>query len=181
MTEISACLVTRGDVDMGPVLDSLPFDDVVVWDNSKRPDDFKCYGRFAAIAEAKHDLIYTQDDDVIVPTWHLLAEYHAIGDTGWIVANRPPEEEWRFLGLGAIFHRGLVTGAFRQYADEHGFDEDFLRVADVVFAYQRPYRSVWVGYDELPWARAENRMYLQPDHYTVRERARERSLALAGG
>lgn len=65
---VSACLVTRGDVDMSPVITSLTavgIDDIVVYDNSKR-ENLAVYGRYAAIAEAKHDLIYVQDDDVIV-------------------------------------------------------------------------------------------------------------------
>jgi hypothetical protein len=31
--EVSAVLVTRGNVDLSPVLDSLIFEDVVVWSN----------------------------------------------------------------------------------------------------------------------------------------------------
>ena len=33
--QVTAVIVTRGDVDLAPVLDSLIFDDVVVWDNSR--------------------------------------------------------------------------------------------------------------------------------------------------
>lgn len=43
-TDVVACIVTRGDVDLTPILDSLIFEDVVVWDNSIRPD-WKCAGR----------------------------------------------------------------------------------------------------------------------------------------
>ena len=48
---VSAVLVTRGNVDMTAIVESLPFDDVVVWDNSIR-NDLGIYGRYAAIAEA---------------------------------------------------------------------------------------------------------------------------------
>lgn len=161
-------IVTRGDVDVSPVINSLPFPDIVVWDNSQR-ENLSCYGRFAGIEEARNDVIYVQDDDVIVPAETLLGYYSGEG----VVANKPVGEEWRFLGVGAFFHRSLAD-CFQPYLDRYGFTPDFCRVADVVFAYQHLYRTAWVGYEELPWSRADNRMYKQPDHYLVRERARDR-------
>ena len=172
MLKVSACLVTRGDVDMTTILNSLPFDDVIVWNNAER-EDLACYGRFAAIAEAKHDLIYVQDDDLMVPLPALLKAWD---DDRGILANKPPAEEWRFLGCGALFHRDLAN--FDRYLSRHSADKDFHRAADVVFAYQHPYRSVWLGYCDFPWQTADNRMYRQPDHYLVRERVRARTLAL---
>jgi hypothetical protein len=173
--DVSAVLVTRGDVDMAPVLDSLPFDEVVVWDNSQRPEDFQCYGRFAGIAETTRPFIYVQDDDIVVPVQALLDAYEPA--KGSILANKKPDEEWRFLGVGSLFPRELAD-CFGPYAALYGMDQDFYRAADVVFAYQHGYESVWVGYEELEWSRAPNRMYLQPGHYEVRERLRARTLAL---
>lgn len=169
---MSAVLVTRGDVDITPVIESLPFHDVVVWDNSQR-GDVQCYGRFAGIADAKHDLIYLQDDDLIIDAAALLDRYDGKG----VLANVPPDEEWDFIGGGAIFPRDLPD--FSRYLELYGFDEDFCRVCDVVFAYTHPYRRTWVGYERmLPWHDADNRMYKQPDHYLVRERARDRAREL---
>ena len=158
---------------MSPVLNSLPFDDVVVWNNAER-EDLSCYGRFAAIAECKHDWIYTQDDDILVPIPGLLKRWPRKRE---IFANKPPLEEWRFLGVGAIFPRDFVD-VFQRYTERWGQDADFNRVSDVVFAYQHPYSSVWVGYAELEWSRYANRMYHQPDHYEVRIRARDRVMSL---
>ena len=172
--KVSACLVTRGDVDLTTILNSLPFDDVVVWDNSER-EDLSCYGRFAAVAEAKHDVIYTQDDDLMVPIPALLKAWD--GRPG-ILANKPPEEEWRFLGCGSLFRRELVN--FDRYHAAYPADDEFHRTADVAFAYQHPYRSVWLGYLDFPWQTAPNRMYRQKGHYTVRQRTRERTLLLGG-
>jgi hypothetical protein len=174
-SDVAAVLVTRGDVDMAPVLDSLEpvFDEIVIWDNSTRPADFQCYGRFAGIAETTKPFVYVQDDDVIAPAEALLRVY-----TGReILANKKPDEEWRFLGIGAVFPRELAD-CFQAYADLYGMDADFYRAADVVFAYQHGYESVWLGYEDLPWQTAPNRMYLQPGHYEVRERLRARTLAL---
>jgi hypothetical protein len=83
---VSAIIVTRGDVELGPVLRSLPEDwEVIVWDNGEgelrrrvlpsiaakvvlgeRQPDLSVYGRYHAINYASHELIYVQDDDVIV-------------------------------------------------------------------------------------------------------------------
>lgn len=169
---VSACLVTRGDVDITTILNSLPFDDIIVWDNSKREKDLACYGRFAAIAEAKHDIIYVQDDDLMVPIPALVKAYDGYG----IVANKPVAEEWRFLGCGALFHRDLAN--FDEYLSRYDENMEFYRTADVVFAYQHPYRSVWLGYCDFPWQTADNRMYKQGDHYTERRRTRDRTIDL---
>jgi hypothetical protein len=83
--DVSAVLVTRGETDLSTILESLPFKDVVIWDNSKR-EDFQVYGRFAAIAEAKNDIIYVQDDDCVVTCiGALLAAY----TPGIITLNMP--------------------------------------------------------------------------------------------
>lgn len=163
---------------MSPVLNSLPFDDIVVWDNS-REQDLQCYGRFAAISRARHEWIYTQDDDLLVPIPGLLLDW---GNGGPVVfANKPPAEEWRFLGCGALFHRDLVDRcAFDRYLELYPDRTEFHRVADVVFAYSLPYTTTWVGYADLPWQTAPNRMYLQDGHYESRIEARERTLALNG-
>jgi hypothetical protein len=83
---VSAVIVTRGDVDLNPILESIPEEyETIVWDNgigsvSRRVmkhtlarivtgkgelDDFAVYGRYAAIDYASGDLIYVQDDDVL--------------------------------------------------------------------------------------------------------------------
>jgi hypothetical protein len=42
---VSAVIITKGNVDLTPVLDSLIFDDVVVWDNSVEEDRMTFAGR----------------------------------------------------------------------------------------------------------------------------------------
>jgi hypothetical protein len=90
---------------MSPVLNSLTplFQEIVVFDNSQRPEDFQCYGRFAGIAETTKPFIYVQDDDVVIPVRDLLAAYDP--SRGSVLANKKPDEEWRFLGIGAVFPR----------------------------------------------------------------------------
>lgn len=169
---VSAVLVSKGDHDLGEIFDSLEaagIRDIVVWDNATRPQNLICFGRFAGIADAKHQWIYVQDDDLVAPVGEILKEFSPRGDRRRIVANNRADEDWRLLGLGSVFHRSMAD-CFASYLDRYGMDEEFLRTADVVFAYQWPYRQVTLGYRELEWSRAPDRMYHQPDHMAVRER-----------
>lgn len=148
---------------MQPIRDSLPKDwEVVIWDNGagtvsavtysdigiwRLPEglmregmpDLSVYGRYAAIEFASHDLIYTQDDDVIVSdpgeiarTWVRMVEGGGLMADGWIegwnpsegvVCNMPPEfrhdfyREHALVGFGAAFHRDAPDRAFMRMAN----------------------------------------------------------------
>lgn len=180
-SEVSAVLVTRGNVDMTAILYSIAaagITDVVIWDNAKRDRDLSCYGRYEAIKEARNPVIFHQDDDLTVPIAALLAEYDPVADRDAIVCNNRAEEEWLLTAMGALFHRDLGD-CFSRYIELYGFDADFCRVSDVIFAYQHPYRRVVLGYEDLPWhSQVGSSMYLEHDHYYVRERALARTRAL---
>lgn len=178
--EVSAVLVTKGDHPLEEILDSIRaagIEDIVIWDNSTRDRDLSCYGRYAGIAEAQHDWIYQQDDDLVAPVADILAAVDPVADRHTIVANNRQDEEWLLTAMGTVFHRDLAD-CFQPYIDLYGEDDDFYRVSDVVFAYQHPYRRIVLPYRDLDWARDPDRMHLQPDHYQVRDRAKERTLAL---
>lgn len=157
--DISACLVTRGNCDMQPILDTLPYDDVVIWDNSKRPVDLKVYGRYAAIQEAKNMWIYFQDDDVIF-TEHdaLIRHYNRCSDGGnrlWAHAandahgpNRAGYDDLALSAAGAILWRDLPSIAFSKYIRRHPVDAGFLYEADFIFGVLTPFREI-----ELPYTR----------------------------
>ncbi len=143
--KVSACLVTRGDVDMQPILESLPPEwEKIVWSNSGRVDtytehgllhilganDLSVYGRYAAIEYASHDLIYVQDDDVIVSdpqqitdAWILEKAFEQQSlpvDT--VVCNMPQEFRPHYpdsglVGFGAAFHRDAPARAFARMWD----------------------------------------------------------------
>lgn len=90
---VSAIIVTRGNVDLSEIIASLPAGwEILWWDNGgklcyvsdphERRDGEECsyallaedlavYGRYAAIEHASGDLIYVQDDDCVVgnPDW----------------------------------------------------------------------------------------------------------------
>src|SRR5882672_3124212 len=165
MTEITDSITDAG------------IEDIVIWDNSKR-ENLSCYGRYAGIAEARNEYIFHQDDDLVSNIPALLETYDPVRDRWAIVANNRIDEEWPLTAMGVLFHRDLAY-CFDTYIDLYGFDDDFLRVCDVVFAYQHPYRRVVVGYRDLPWhSDPQASMYLEDGHMATRMRARQRTFAL---
>ena len=206
---VSAIIVTRGDVGIRPVLDSLPAEwERILWDNgipevswsrqmgkgriygsATAASDLSVYGRYAAIEYASHDLIYVQDDDVIVSDPGALEEewWRQAGgaqDMEWpgVVANMPQEfrhdgyTDSCLVGFGACFHRDAPQRAFDAFGAANGNLFEFTdtpvwrRTCDVVFTTLTPRVLVDVPKTNLPWAEDASRMYRQPEH--VGERAR---------
>jgi len=174
---VSAVIVTRGNVDLRPVLDSLPPAwQQVIWDNSLRPVDRKVMGRYLAIAECEHDLIYVQDDDCVLAAPNLLVEAwwrEATSDS--IVCNMP--EEFRpyypdsaLVGFGAVFERSIPDTAFGLFELHHQLDDDVWdRCCDVIVTALTPRQIVNVPKTNLPWAEDADRMYKQPTHFGERQ------------
>ncbi len=158
LVNVSAVIVTRGDVDLQPVLDSLPGEwETIVWVNSgplalintpgtyskwltereRELPDLSVYGRYAAIEWASNDMIYVQDDDVIVSdpqaivdVWHQEWRGCVQGKSGminlhtaceeFVVCNmpevfRPHYPDAALVGFGAAFHRDAPARAFERY------------------------------------------------------------------
>ncbi len=164
--KVSACLVTRGDVDMQPVLDTLGWcDEIIVWDNSQR-EDLGIFGRYAAIRDASNDVIFTQDDDLLV-TCHeqLLAEY----EPGRVLCNYPQPWDIPWVARGALFERGLPRKAFARYLERWPYDRTFTHfVADAVFVLLSDCKVVDYGSVDLPWGTAPGRVSTSPDWYDGR-------------
>jgi hypothetical protein len=163
-SDVSAVLVTRGNVDLTPILESLPFDDVVVWDNSRRGSDLAAYGRYAAIEEARHEIVYTQDDDCLVRRHDLLLR---AWEDGRLVANMPAVRidylDTVLVGWGSLFERAAPRRAFELYGRYYPTDdEDFYRVgADFVFPMLTSSKRVDLGVEELHYARGAGRTYTE--------------------
>ena len=187
-TDITACIVTRGNVDLAPIIDSLIFERVIVWDNSTRPFDVKTYGRSLAADEADTDLVYFQDDDVIVPAQaqEQLVERH---QNGVLISNMEdtrnrrefPELTW--VGWGAITDRDLYRQAFRRWQQSGGqtTTSDFRLVGcDIVFSILNPdSRRVDLGFSHLDYALDEDRAYRTPGFQQIKHRFYEAALTLA--
>lgn len=162
---VSCVLVTRGNVDMTPILESLPFADVVVYDNSQRPLDLGIYGRYAGIGDARHDVIVTQDDDLIVDDWEaVLARY----EPGVLFCNYPEPWDVPWVARGAIFDRDLPQRAFDRYLAHYPFDHDFTHYqCDGVFGLlsERVVVEAVTPPHDLPHAFEGERISLMPGWY----------------
>jgi hypothetical protein len=142
---VSAVIVTRGDVDLSEILDSFPDEwERVVWDNgrgecrrSKRrfgfttrwnssehghtlPDE-SVFGRYSALEHGfcHGDVVMVQDDDCLLPRESLDALVAAY-QPGQLVANmperfRPHYPDSCLVGFGAIFRRDLPLQAFSKF------------------------------------------------------------------
>lgn len=163
--DVSAVLVTRGDVDLSPVLATLPFSDVVVYDNSQEDQDCKVYGRYKAMERAKHDIIFTVDDDALTDPAEICKHYRV--DT--ITANVPPDRRGFYsdgvtlIGWGSVFHRGMAS-CFSRYLKRWPMDDLFLRECDRVFTGLNRSRNIDVPFTHLPHAHGQDRMGAEAWH-----------------
>jgi hypothetical protein len=180
--KVSAIIVTRGDVDLTPVVEPLPYDEVIIWDNSKRPRDLKTFGRYAAMWEARNDIIYVQDDDCIVCDHvPLLEQYQEGGITAFMKPERMAEYTTHaLLGWGSIFHRRLPWYAFNRYLTRWPYDDFFLEVAcDIVFGVVTPCNPIVAQVEDLPHATRPGRTSITPQWAEQKREATARALALA--
>jgi hypothetical protein len=161
---VSAIIVTRGDVSLLPVMESLPAEwekiawlngsGLFLWEEIVEGDfqpfvsnrtDLAVYGRYYAIEWATHDLIYVQDDDCIVSdpqrivdTWVRATETDEIEDSTWwpdsLVVCNMPQE----FRHGFYTDHALVGfgAAFHRDAPRRAFDL---------------YLAHWKGRDDIPF------------------------------
>jgi hypothetical protein len=186
--QVSAVIVTRGDVPLSVILDSLPRDmEKVIWDNSQR-DDLQVFGRYQALEECERDVVLVQDDDVVLHPETidaLLAAYQP----GVLVANMPQKfrdtgryEDTCLLGFGSLFDKALPSLAFGRFTallGDAGFPGDWaygpsvLRECDSIFSGLTPTVLIDAAYSDRDFASAPNRLWMQPGHAAERERMRQ--------
>jgi len=165
--DVSVVVVTRGNVDLEPILAPLAWcEDVIVWDNSERDRDYGAFGRYAAIPEAKNPVIGWVDDDVVFERWDdLLALY----EPGRLVCNM--DADWiegagyggtcGMQGAGSLCDSWLPEQIWSKYLAEHPWDEEALVEADFVFGALVPFTVVDLDYEALPYADGPDRTYTQ--------------------
>lgn len=169
--DVSAVLVTRGNVDVQPVLAPVAaagIEDIVVWDNSKRDHDYKAFGRYAAIPETKNPVIYWVDDDVRFTAFpELLAAY----EPGKLVCNM--DADWvegagysdlvGMQGAGSLCDADLPAKVWASYFQAgYAWDDDALTEADFIFGVLAPFKVIDVGYDTFSYTDDADRLYTQP-------------------
>jgi hypothetical protein len=174
-SDVTAVLVTRGDVDLTPVLESLPFEEVIIWDNSKRYNE-SVYGRYLAIREAKHRIIYTQDDDCVVDVAKVLDAY----EPGVVTCNMP-DSRWieysrcALVGWGSVFDADLWFQAERRYLSAgHEWDELYKNEVDRVFTALNRRKLIDLPFEHLPHAHGSDRMWKRRNHLADRARILDR-------
>jgi len=168
--QVTAIIVTKGDREITPVLDSLsPFRVVSVWDNS-RCKDRKVYGRYLAAASVLTDFVYVQDDDCLVDGARLCREYDP--ESGELLCNMLKGHQadyvnWpgvALVGWGSIFPRSMVD--FSPYLSKYPEDDLFYRECDRVFTYlnRQKTRLIDIGVTHLEIAHGKDRLSLDPRH-----------------
>ena len=167
--EVTAIIVTRGDVDLEPILETLPYPRVIVWDNSKREWDAKCYGRYLAAEEAETEYVYWQDDDLIFRNHDALL---AAWEPDKLVVNMPSpwyeSMEYNTLGqalvgAGSLCPKGYWRRAFDRYRAHFTQDEIFLNYCDFVFGRLVPFTRHDFDYEPFEYADAAGRIYNHPE------------------
>jgi glycosyltransferase involved in cell wall biosynthesis len=187
-SQVSAVLVTRGNVDMVPILDSLIFDDVVVWNNSAEDEDAMTYGRVLGISRAKNRIIYSQDDDIIHPPENqrrLLEEYEPGVLTGcmwadWSAGAKKQGipngyDDLVFAGSGSIYDRDIPAVAVATYLTFYPRDEFFLLWADTLIGVLAPNRQIDMRFIERPEGDEHYRMAWLPDGVALKAEAIRRA------
>jgi hypothetical protein len=162
----------------------LDYDEVVVWDNSQRVD-VATAGRFMAMAEARNEVCYTQDDDVLVPRetqekllraygpWGTTAVYaHGADDGGY--GDLP------LVGGGGLYHRTAALAAIDSYCAEYGeWARDELAYADFIVGVLVPFRHVHLPFEiNMPIAQHPSRLVNQPWAAEAKQCVTERARAI---
>ena len=181
--EVSAVLVTRGDVDLDPILETLPYPEVIVWNDRERGSR-GCYGRYLAMTEARNDVIYFQDDDLVFSAHEaLLAQY----EPERITCNMPSPWYERtnydtlgcfLVGAGSLVPKTLPWRALRRYLEVWPEDDLFLTYCDQVNGILNPGLRLDLGYEVLPYASGPDRIYTQPGAAERKWTVQQRALAL---
>ena len=192
-SDVSAVIVTRGDVDLAPVLDSLIFDDIVVWDNSTETNQMT-YGRVLAARRARNEVIYSQDDDLI-HTREAQQQIVASYEPGFLVGCMWPEwsagakkqgiedgyDDLVFPGSGSISESWLWEACIAEYLDEWPMDDFFRFWCDTFIGVISPTRQLDIRFKTLPWAKADNRMAGLPDAVANKTEAIRRARLIRDG
>lgn len=168
--DVSAVLVTRGDVDLSRILESIAeagITDTVVWNNAER-EDLKTFGRYQALPEAKNDVVFFQDDDIRVPadTIRGLVEAYEPGvivanmSQGWV--NGRDLHDSVFVGAGAVLDRDIPAQSLEMYDRLYQRDDLFCLYPETIITIPWAIKRVDLPLEVLPWGYAPNRMVKQP-------------------
>lgn len=174
--QVSAVIVTRGNMPLAPVISSLEqFDEIVIWDNSVE-ENLMTYGRVAALERCSNEIVYSQDDDITHSPENLRAILDAYQPgvlTGcmwreWSDGARAQGiqngyDDLVFPGSGSVYHRITPYAAADRYLAHHPADDFFLLWADTIIGILAPTQQLDIRFEALPEAEADYRMCNLPD------------------
>ncbi len=179
--KISALIVTRGNVDLKEVVAPLSvFDELIIWDNSKRVLDFGPFGLYVAAEQAIGEILYVQDDDCIVSSPWAIANVWA---PGRIVCNMGKEYQEAYhtkrdklMGFGSVFEKTFIRPTFARYLKHFQLDDVTLREPNRIFtALNHPRIDIVdVPITHMPYASDPDRLWKQPNHGQMRDEALRR-------
>jgi len=209
---VTACLVSWKRPNNLPKIIShlrkFPFiDDVLIWNNNpsvKLPFmgenvrviqshyNVITYGRYLCTYHARHDAIYTQDDDCLVTgieqiydaflrdpvrIAHGLQNTHVSTHSDYLYDGA----QMSLVGWGAFFLRDWVK-VLDSYIAKHGRDNIFLRESDRIFSLllNRRHTACLLDADELVGAKDIESLWKQPDHFAKRKEIVHRALRILG-
>jgi hypothetical protein len=178
--DVTAVIVTRGDVDLDPILSDMPdFREVLV---ALDPPE-SCMGRWLKAQDATTDLVFFQDDDVLFSNHDALLD--AWRDDDVMLCNMNPEwvgsGPWSYndvglVGAGALVRRDSWESAFIRYLTQYPEDRLLYDWADFVVGILTPHRKIDLGYTIRDAAYADNRLANTPGNrirkHAVMSRAR---------
>lgn len=183
-------IVTKGDVDLAPILETLIFHEVIVWDNSVEQDEMT-YGRVLGAMRARNETIWSQDDDILhtpADQARILAEYEPGVLTGcmwteWSDGARAQGidggyDDLVFPGSGSISDRSLWTAAVMRYWDSYECDDFFRLWSDTIIGVIAPTRQLDIRFQALPCAEDDGRMCNLPDAVALKTEAISRARAV---
>lgn len=188
--DVTAVIVTKGDVDLAPILDTLIFPEVIVFDNSVEQDEMT-YGRVLGAMRGRNEIVYSQDDDIV----HTPANQQEIIDAyepGVLTGCMWPEwsdgaraqgiedgyDDLVFPGSGSISDRSLWTAAVMAYWDCYPYDDFFRLWSDTIIGVIAPTRQLDIRFEALPCAEDADRMCNLPDAVALKAEAIGRARAV---
>lgn len=148
------------------------------------------WGRFLGMGKCKHDVIITQDDDVLLHNWPEV--WSSFSEDQKRISCAMPFGHERYhstprcktdrfhevlLGWGSAFSRRQAEQAMRRYDASRGANDELLRrKADRILSalWGCEHKIIRADFDELPGARDDTALWRQPEHSELNRHARQR-------
>lgn len=167
------------------IIETLPYGEVIVWDNSER-EDFKIYGRFMAMKEASNEVCYSQDDDCLFRDHDALMAAYEDGVPTYVYGHFPEEGGYGDLPLpcgGALIPRSVAFAAFDRYFEHYSHDQWLNYEADFVVGPLYPkFRQVKLPFEiNMDIAQADERLCNQPWQEDLKLNMTNRARAIRDG